>query len=72
MDPHHPRTPQILKKLGVKYVIVHGDRYEMRENRYEDGVVGESPELDKRAEYRFVRSFGEDLVYTFATEESRL
>jgi len=61
------QTPIILKKLGVKYVIVHNDLYRAG---YHDAVdiIGERPEMESKSSYRLIKDFGDVSVYEISTE----
>jgi hypothetical protein len=58
-----PATIMILKKLGVKYVIMHTDLY--KEGDYGDAVdvVGEVPRLEPAAGWNLIKTFDTVDVY---------
>ncbi len=61
------QTPIILKKLGVKYVIVHSDLYKAG---YHDAVdiIGDPPKMEKNISYRLIKNFGDISVYEISAE----
>jgi hypothetical protein len=58
-----PETIKILKKLGVKYVILHTDLYRKGDYGYAADVVGEVPRLNNIAGWNLIKTF--DTVYVY-------
>ena len=55
-DLEYPQTLNILKGLGVKYIIVHTAQYMQQENLF-------LPSLEKYKGLKLVKDFGKDKVY---------
>ncbi|MDD5005782.1 MAG: hypothetical protein PHS93_04685 [Candidatus Omnitrophica bacterium] len=58
-----PATPKILSALGVKYVILHLNDYLAGNNKEAIDVVGETPDLSKSKDFKFINKFDNDEVY---------
>ena len=60
MDLERQTTPGILGFLGVKYVLVHKDKY----LNYEGGtILGRVPDLSNNPGFKFIKDFGDTVVY---------
>lgn len=58
-----PSTPDLLRSLGVRYIILHSDLYEKGIDPNSVDVIGALPQLDGIKGYRLVKTFGNDIVY---------
>lgn len=67
-DILNPRTPGILKFLGVRYVILHPDRYLMSEDV---PIIGEVPHLTKQSGLELVKIFNGVPVYKVTAQPIR-
>ena len=61
-------TPKLLSSLGVKYIVVHLDRYREGTNKKAVDIVGEVPDLLKSEGLRLVKRFGSDEIYEVIAE----
>lgn len=57
------KTPEILKWLGAKYVIIHLNAYKGSEYREAMDVIGEVPDLRKSPGFKLVKEFNGIEVY---------
>jgi len=51
------KTAGILKYIGVKYVIMHLDRYVRGEDKEAVDIIGEVPNLKENKGFKLVKSF---------------
>jgi hypothetical protein len=66
-----PETINILKRLGVKYVILHTDLYKEGDYGNAVDVVGEIPRLDNIAGWDLIKTFGSVYVYNIGNKPWR-
>jgi hypothetical protein len=66
-----PGVSEVLKGLGVKYVILHLKRYKDGTNKRAVDVVGEIPDLSRTEALRLVKEFGEDVVYEVVASNNK-
>ena len=58
-----PNVSRILGSLGVKYVILHLQRYREGTNKKAVDIIGEVPDLTDKKGLKLVKKFGDDEVY---------
>ena len=68
---NEPETINILKKLGVKYVILHNDLFKKGDYKDAVDVVGEVPKLDNIAGWNLIKTFDTVSVYDIGGEPQK-
>lgn len=66
------KTPQILSSLGVKYVILHLDRYREGTNKKAVEIIGDVPNLSRAKGLKLVKKFGVTEIYEVVSEPINL
>ena len=67
-----PKAPQILKGLGIKYVVIHLNEYRQGNSEEAVDVIGEIPDFSKLKGLKLVKQFGEDEVYEIIAKELKV
>lgn len=58
-----PNVPEILRSLGVKYVVLHLRRYREGTNKRAVDIIGEVPDLSGANGLKLIKRFSDDEVY---------
>ena len=57
-------TPYILRKLGVRFVMLHLDKYQRSEEPDAVDIIGEIPDLGNNPNFSLVKKFDKVEVYS--------